>query len=110
MLWANLVRRSAKLSAPSVGRSRISRKTTYTWRGSIAPVQIGSSSVRVDVQRKGPKGWRKHATYKVKLANGATAWSMRLKLKTAGTYRLRVSHVDGDHLSTWSVYRNVSVR
>jgi hypothetical protein len=105
-----MARRTAKLSAPYVGKSRISRKSTYTWRGSITPAQIGTSFVRVELQRKGAKGFRKVAAYKVKLSNGASAWSMRLRIKTRGTYRLRVSHVDGDHFSTWSSYRGVSVR
>jgi hypothetical protein len=106
----SMARRTAKLSAPYVGKSRVSRKSTYTWRGSITPAQIGTSFVRVELQRKGAKGFRKVAAYKVKLSNGASAWSMRLRIKTRGTYRLRVSHVDGDHFSTWSSYRGVSVR
>jgi hypothetical protein len=106
----SMARRTAKLSAPYVGKSRISRKSTYTWRGSITPAQIGTSFVRVELQRKGAKGFRKIAAYKVRLSNGASAWSMRLRIKTRGTYRLRVSHVDGDHFSTWSSYRGVSVR
>jgi hypothetical protein len=100
-----LKRRAARLSKPSAGRTTLSHTKSYYWRGSVTPAQIGKSTVRVEVQRRVRGHWVKYATYTTTLKSGSTAWSLKLRVKKAGSFRIRSRHSDGDHYSAASVYR-----
>jgi hypothetical protein len=105
-----LERRTGKLSTPSAGRTRLSRTKSYNWRGSVTPAQIGRSTVRIEVQRRAGTRWVKYASYTAALKSGSTAWSLKLRFKKAGSFRIRSRHSDGDHYSAASTYRWFKVR
>lgn len=102
--------RATTLSKPSAGKTRLSRKRTYTWRGGVSPSQIGTSLARVEVQRKVGRKWRGAGTYSAQIGDGTAAWALKLRVKRAGSYRIRVKHADGDHAGATSAYRAFSVR
>jgi hypothetical protein len=102
--------RTTQASKPSAGRTRLSRRSTYTWRGGVSPSQIGASSLKLEVQRKVGRKWRSYATISVPLADGASAWSKRVLIRRAGSYRIRARHADSDHAGAASGYREFTVR
>lgn len=110
ILAPTMVRRACSLSKPRVGRSTVSRKKSYRWRGSVSPAQVGASKVSVGLYRKVRRSWRKYATSSAKLGNGSRTWTLRLRIKKAGRYRIRVSHSDGDHRFARSGWRYVTVK
>jgi hypothetical protein len=95
---------------PSIGSTRLSRKRTYTWRGSLSPTQIGAGSVRLEIQRKVGRRWRKYAYVSTAIADGAGTWSARVRVRRAGTYRVLARHADADHAGAASSYRGFTVR
>ena len=110
MLFANLTPRTASLSTPSAGRTKLSHKKTYTWRGNISPAQIDSSVVRLEIQRLVHKKWRSYTTSSAALRDRSTSWSVKLRVKKTGTFRIRARHSDSDHLASVSRYRKFSVK
>jgi hypothetical protein len=103
-------RRTGTLSTPSAGKTRLSRKRYYKWTGTLTPAQIGKSMVRLDVQRRIGGKWRTYKRYNATVADGATKWSVTIRIKTRGSYRVRPVHSDGDHWWTQSSWRKFSVR
>ncbi len=102
--------RSAQVYKPSAGRTRLSRRRTYTWRGGVSPSQIGASRVRLEVQRKVGRRWRPYTALSVPIADGSSSWSARVRIKRSGAYRLRAVHSDSDHAQASSGYRAFTVR
>lgn len=105
-----LTPRATQVSKPSAGRTRLSRKRSYTWRGAVSPVQIGAGFVRIEIQRKVGGRWRSYKSFSAPIADGAATWSARARIKRAGTYRIRARHADGDHSGAFSGYRTFRVR
>ena len=100
-----LVKRTAKLSVPSAGKTKLSRKKSYAWTGTITPAQIGTSWVRIEIQRYSGKKWHGFSSAIATLKNGAKIWSAKLRVSKAGSFRLRALHGDGDHFAAHSDWR-----
>jgi hypothetical protein len=110
MITPTLTRYVAKLSAPIAGRTKLSRKRSYLWHGTISPRQGPASSVRLEFQRKVAGKYRRYASVSVPLKASATSWSIRVRIRKAGSFRAYVRHADSDHNSGTSAYRAFKVR
>jgi len=105
-----LLPRKAYLSRPTSGKTRVSRKNTYRWHGTLSPKQIGASSVRLEIQQLVRGRWRTYATVNARIGSGASYWSKQLRITRIGTFRIRARHADSDHMPSASAYTKFTVK
>jgi hypothetical protein len=111
MPTATLVRSYAWLTAPKAKSSRLSRKYKYRWHGTLAPRQTNSGTIRLEFQRKVRGKYRAYSGVSATMPSGSGYWSLRVRIKRAGSFRAYVRHyADGDHYTSDSSYRYFKVR
>ena len=70
----------------------------------------GLLRVRLEIQRLVRGKYRAYAMSSAALRDGSSTWSLRLRVKQMGSFRIRVRHDDGDHFFGVSSYRKFTVR
>jgi hypothetical protein len=111
MPTTTLVRSYASLSAPRTKSARLSRKYTYRWHGTLAPKQKCAGTIRLEFQRKVRGKYRSYSSATTTMASGSGYWSLKKRLKRAGSYRVYARHyADGDHYTCDSGCRYFTVR
>ncbi|NTU72136.1 MAG: hypothetical protein HGB10_10005 [Coriobacteriia bacterium] len=104
-----LTPRASTLGTPSAGKTRLSHRKAYVWRGSVSPKQIGTSSVSIRIERRTNGHWVHYRTTPDNLNDGTGGWSKSLRVGRTGRYRLRFRHADGDHRGKNSAWREFTV-
>lgn len=105
-----LVRSRAYLSRPA-SPLLVDRGERFVVRGILKPRHAGGT--RLVFERYSPLGgWkvRERATARNMPRPGYSVYILRHQLPSAGVWRVRAHHADGDHASTWSPPRRFLVR
>lgn len=101
----------ALMGVPSTPSS-IGRARYFTVSGSVAPAH--SAAVRLYFDRYESGRWirRKTLTTRASASSGGSTagYSLQTKLDLAGTWRVRASHADAEHATSYSAYRTFKVR
>lgn len=98
------------LSRPwTSSKSPVHRKSFYI-RGYVTPAHASATTVLVRIYRKVGSHYHYLRTHTVRIAAGATYYSLKTSLTSHGWYRVRTYHADASHLATYSSYRSFKVR
>ncbi len=104
------VRPRAYLTTP-VAPSTMSRLRSYTVYGYLKPRHSGNA-VTLYAYRYERGTWRLRVTASARVSNyqNYSKYAARVRLPSAGKWRIRAYHYDSGHYPTYSGYRNVTVR
>jgi hypothetical protein len=84
-------------------------KRVVTVAGSIAPMHTGATTVKVVAERLVKGKVKATKTLVIRLAAGKATFSGKLTL-VAGSWRVKVTHVDANHASSVSAAKTVTVK
>lgn len=92
---------------------KISRNKSFTIKGKLTPKHAAGTKVTLKFYKlsKGKYRYQYSTTVKVKSSGSSSVFSKKLRIKKAGTWRVRIySKADTAHAATYSAYSKIKVR